>query len=435
MRRTLGGALAATLLAARAWAGGFEIYDQSPSATAMAGAVSAKADEPAAMFYNPAGIAMRPGGYAYAGGTIAFTSFSSTSLGANPVTTDAKNGIFPLPTLHVAAHIGKPLAIGLGVFTPFGSGAEWNALATDGKTPFPGRFVASNTQLQTVVINPTIGLRPNDRFAIAGGVDVMLASIELSRSLQIADHEGTAHLGGSTQAVGFNAGVMVNLVPDRLVAGLSWRSGYDLDLDEVKVHFDAPPELRANVFDQKARTSLRIPNTVTFGLATWPTDRLAITTDLHYTRWSEFKTISVAFPAGSPTPGFSSVQNWKDSLSARVGLEWLAWRGLALRAGVGYDMTPIPSQTLQPTVPTGDLLILSGGVGYTFRGFTLAAGYVAGIGTTNVATNPDYPATYHGLLQAVSVGLTYQWGAPTCRHCGTHCTGRGGCCSEMRATD
>jgi len=406
MRTTI--VCAALAFSARALAGGFEVYDQSASATAMAGAVSAKTDEPAAIFYNPAAIAMRDGGSVLAGTTLVVASFSSRALAPPQLTTDTSGGFAALPTVFASAHVGPRLALGVGLFAPFGAKAQWNALASDGKSAFPGRFLATNTQLQTAVINPTVGFRASDRFAVAAGVDVMLASVELSRAVQFADVEGSAQLGGTATGVGFNFGVLVELVPDRVTAGLAYRSAIGLDFNSLQAHFVAPPELRAEVFDQTGRTSLRMPHTVTLGLQTKPRDDLSITTDLHYARWSEFREISVTFP-GSPTPGFAARQDWRDSVSARVGAEWLAWRGLALRAGIGYDLTPIPSSTLAPTVPTGDLLILSAGAGYTWRGFGLAAGYVIGLGTSRSSTNPDYLATYSSLIQALSISLTYQW--------------------------
>jgi long-chain fatty acid transport protein len=408
-------AVAATLLGQRAWAGGFEIYDQSPSGTAMAGAVSAKADEPASMFYNPALMAMRTGGVAMVGSTIAFVNFDSSSamtMTQPSVKTSTQGGIFYLPTLHVSGHIGDKLAVGLGVYTPYGSGSHWNDMgttSTGSMVPFPGRFVASNTQLQTAVINPTIGVRPNEMFSIGLGIDVMLASVELQRSILFGDQEGSAHLGGSTTGVGFNFGVLANVIPKRLAIGLAYRSAIGLDFNDLKVHFVAPPELKDNVFDQSASTSLKMPHSLTFGIATYPVKNLTITTDVHYTIWSDFKSLAVAFAPNSPTPGFSADESWHDSVSVRVGGEYIVLNGLAIRLGVGYDISPIPDRTLAPTVPLGDIIIVSGGLGYTYRGFGLAAGYVYGIPAQRTSTNPDFIATYNGSLMALSVALSYQW--------------------------
>src|SRR3954453_13827429 len=43
-------------LPSAAWAGGFEIYEQSPAGVGTAGAQTAEVDDPGALYYNPAKI-------------------------------------------------------------------------------------------------------------------------------------------------------------------------------------------------------------------------------------------------------------------------------------------------------------------------------------------------------------------------------------------
>ncbi|MCZ6620281.1 MAG: hypothetical protein O7C72_00005, partial [Deltaproteobacteria bacterium] len=41
------------------------------------------------------------------------------------------------------------------------------------------------------------------------------------------------------------------------------------------------------------------------------------------------------------------------------------------------DETPIPGNTLGPSIPGADILTLNGGFGYAWKGFTLDVGYMA----------------------------------------------------------
>ncbi len=421
--------------AGRAFAGGFEIYEQGPQATGMAGAVAGKADDPSAIFYNPAGMAMTEGGGVQLGSTIAFTGFGHKTLDLTPTTTSTVEGTFVLPNLFASAHLGNMWSVGIGAFTQFGAGVKWSPTGKqDGATEppkFPGRFVAANTQIQTFTFNPTFGVQPHKAVAIAVGLDVMMASVELSRSLLLGDAEGTARLGGGTQGVGWNFGVLFELVPQRVTAGIAYRSAIGLDFNDLRVHFDGPPELKDYLYDQPAKTSLKMPHNLTFGLATHPTDGLTITTDVHYTLWSALQTIPVTFLPGSKTPGFAAAMNWRDSLSARVGAEYLALVGpgvLALRAGFGYDLTPVPAETLSPSAPLADSWIVSGGLGYGWRRWALNVGYIAGLRGERASTNRDLPGLYSGALSALSAALTYEWGgARSC--CARGCTGHR-CCHK-----
>jgi long-chain fatty acid transport protein len=127
--------------------------------------------------------------------------------------------------------------------------------------------------------------------------------------------------------------------------------------------------------------------------------------------WSDFQDLAVKF--SSPlTPGFTAHQGWKDSWSARLGAEYIAIRALAIRVGVGYDASPVPTTTLGTSAPLADRVVVAAGLGYTFRGFGVNVAYVIGIAGDRASTLPAFPATYSGTIQAISFALSYQWGRP-----------------------
>ena len=80
-----------------AWAGGIEIDEQSARATGTAAAQTAVANDPAAIFYNPAGLVDQPGFNALAGGSIIYT-WSKAVTGVPPTvgTTATHTAILPV---------------------------------------------------------------------------------------------------------------------------------------------------------------------------------------------------------------------------------------------------------------------------------------------------------------------------------------------------
>jgi long-chain fatty acid transport protein len=113
-----------------------------------------------------------------------------------------------------------------------------------------------------------------------------------------------------------------------------------------------------------------------------------------YTRWSEFKHLKASFsrplPALGglvPITGFLLPQNWKDSSSIRLGTAYKATSNLELRAGLGFDETPIPSSTLGPAIPGADYLTVTGGIGYKWQRLKLDLGYMAVFYKTRRVTN------------------------------------------------
>jgi long-subunit fatty acid transport protein len=246
--------------------------------------------------------------------------------------------------------------------------------------------------------------------ALAVGLDVLVGTTEFERALQLADLEGRARFGGRAVGVGFNVAVLVDVVPGRLSAGLHYRSAVDLPF-QLAAHFQAPPELRDRVYDQPAESRLVMPHNLSFGVATFPTRNLAITTDIHWTLWSDVKELAVSFPGGV-TPGLSAPLAWRDTFSVRVGGEYRALRELlAVRLGAGWDPSPVPPHTLGPQAPVGDRALLSAGLGIRARGFGVDAGYLASFGAARSSTARELPATYRGSLHMISLALSYRWGA------------------------
>src|SRR5229473_4646215 len=75
-------ALAASMGPAPARAAGFAIFEQGARGMGFAGAFTAQANDPSAIFHNAAGIAFLKGNQLYFGGTLIHPS--STFTGADP---------------------------------------------------------------------------------------------------------------------------------------------------------------------------------------------------------------------------------------------------------------------------------------------------------------------------------------------------------------
>ena len=68
------------------------------------------------------------------------------------------------------------MSFGLGVNSPFG-------LKTEYKDDWVGRYHALLSDLKTVNVNPSLGYRVNDKFNVGGGLNVMLAEVDLSNAI------------------------------------------------------------------------------------------------------------------------------------------------------------------------------------------------------------------------------------------------------------
>jgi long-chain fatty acid transport protein len=382
-----------------AHAGGFELIEQSPQGVATVGAQTAVANDASAIYYNPAGLAFQPGFGALVGGNVGYvsTQVDSTGQTVSPQRTAAA------PTVYVAQRLGKHWAIGLGSFANF---AEHFKYPQD----FNGRFLATFVDVTTGTINPVVAWRPIKQLALAVGLDVLIASVDLYQALNFGGGEGTAHAGLTGVGVGGNAGLMVEAYKQYLKLGFSYRSRVDVNFDG-KASLTVPPELQGMVPGLlNSKLTLPFPHNFAFALSSRPVDRLILSADVHYTLWSALSTLTLNETAPGTMMSTSAALQLHNSWGVRFGgeLRFLDER-LRFLLGVGWDQTPVPTSTLGPLLPDTDRVLVGGGFGWHSTRYSLQAAYLAAILLKSTSGNPDFRATYSTVGHVVSAAFTLRF--------------------------
>ena len=131
-------------------ASGFHVDEQDAWATGRAGAVIAHAVNAAALYYNPAALAELHGVQVQAGASLVRPTAEFTPAGGG-ATTQADPDSFVLPQLFASWRASGLVALGLGVYSPFGLALDWPASS-------PGRASVRQAELRTLFISPTWAL-------------------------------------------------------------------------------------------------------------------------------------------------------------------------------------------------------------------------------------------------------------------------------------
>ena len=237
MRRSQGILLAASCIlmlgvlgAAPSYAAGFAIYEQGAKAMGMAGAFTAQADDPSAMFFNVGGVAFFEEQEFYAG--ISLISLGdSTFQGASPypgsdATGEQVDQIVTPPHFYWIRPINKKIVFGLGLNSPFGLVTEW-----DDPDNWSGRFLSEKAELINIDLNPNVGFRLSEKTGISVGVILRLAEVEL-KSRQAAINPQTqqpAEISKNTltsdldNGIGWNIGIL-HKFNDKASLGFNYRS-------------------------------------------------------------------------------------------------------------------------------------------------------------------------------------------------------------------
>lgn len=382
---------------------GFLVYEHGAAAMGMAGAFVAVANDPTAIFHNPAGIAWLEGTQISLGTTL-ITSDASLSLPNWPVATfqsvDQKSKWFYPSTFYISHKINDRIALGLGFFSPYGLGTEW-------PEDYPLKYIATKDDMKTFIFNPAIAIKLSDNLSAAFGVSYIYSTL----SFKLVEHDDIdlsvfspllageiavidipISLEANGDAFGLNAGVLYK--GENFSLGFNWRGGFDikydgdLDLNTTQAQVQIPP--LPPPFDLLVTEAAIISAIPTSGTATIPsfkfphvfgvgaafnlTESFMLTADIHYILWScydEF-TVEVGVPGFEDKP---VEENWKDSFVLRGGLQYNVNENFALRVGALYDKTPQPAETMDPILPDANRWAVTGGLGYKAGNFVIDVAY------------------------------------------------------------
>lgn len=356
---------------------GFLIYEHGAAAMAMGGAFVALANNPSAIFHNPAGIAFLEGTQISFGTTL-ITSNASLELTNLATTVEAVNQWFYPSNFYISHKMNDRVAVGFGFFNPYGLGSKW-------PEDYALRFISTEDDLKTFFFNPVVAVKLDENFSVSVGVTYVYGTLELDRVNLInltvyggSIYEAPIVVKGTGDAIGLNAGALYR--GENFSLGFNWRGGFDLGLagDLTLDNSNIPaPFLAAVPTEADVTTTLSIPHILGFGVAFNLTESLIFTADLHYVLWSSFEELALEVDYPDPFPDDTETfeQNWKDSYVLRGGFQYMMNEKFALRAGFLYDKTPQPVEVMDPLLPDANRWALTGGFGYRSGNFVIDVAY------------------------------------------------------------
>ncbi|MCS7313657.1 MAG: outer membrane protein transport protein [Acidobacteria bacterium] len=377
--RMMGIVILMGLFAGTARPAGFALFEAGARAMARSGAFVATADDPAAIFFNPAGLAFQtPRWQIYGGATLIVPR--AKFEGANPfpgdgVTHDLKTKVFLPPNLYVTYKVHDRITVGMGLFSAFGLGTAWEDPAN-----FTGRYLSFDSGLQTLSLQPTVAVQVSDQLAIGGGPEVRFSKVTLNRYFPFFDpfrfafvDAARVHLESDwTLSVGFAAGILYK-VTDQLRFGIAYRHHMTPDLEGELTLERLPtgnPQLDALLSAAlpqqplKARAAhFAFPRELLLGVGVspWPTWDFEL--DVYWTQWSRFETIFLEVP-DQPTFNQEVPENYKDTFSVRFGAEKRLTDQWSLMGGFYFDQNPVPIESVDPVLPDADRWGVTLGVTY-----------------------------------------------------------------------
>lgn len=373
------------------WAGNMDTYGIGSAATAMGGAYSAYANDPFAIYYNPAGLTTirRP---MVAAGVIAMDpnlkgkDFFVENISTNPVDFHDESSTLVVPHLGTAFPLTGKFSVGLALYAPFGNTLRWDDTAD--LYVNPSAYNCYQEWIDRIVISPGIAYKFNDKLSIG-----------------LAVAFGQAHSGAYLQSFDFlpltvkeevdmedplnisvNLGILYQPIKT-LTLGLTYRS-------QTRAHFDGDLKLKGLNEEEKSllaaqgitkfeydveTNDIYFPDQIQAGIRYQPHPKITLEADLVWTNWSLVDNETLEFneplePALQAALGGTKLVNkrdWQDTKQVKVGVEWKVNDRYTFRCGYFYDPTPIPDDTFDIIWADADKKTYSAGLGINIKKWTI----------------------------------------------------------------
>ena len=412
------------LVSARAFPSGFQVMTQGARATGMGLAFAGVADDPTAIFYNPAGMGFQEHFGVYLGGNF-LTRTDGGLEGANPFPgVGASENIdkqwFFTPNFYAVVPLTAELNFGLGVTSPYGLGLRW-----ENPNESITKFVSQNSVIKTIDLNPVFSYRLFPQLAIAAGADVRFSKVQLERDLAGVDpftqsFADIAHVKLNSDMVdntgwGWNVGLMVKPF-EALSIGAAYRSHIKVDYDGTAVFiqrftgdaiFDQLVGAQLPQGEHPVQTSIDFPATINLGAGIHLGPDFILSLEADWTEWSKFASLNIHFPDLTGRD-IDRITAWSDTWAYRVGLE-KKFGSFAVRAGYYYDNTPQPTFDVGPLLSDNDRNVYCAGLGWDTPtwGADIGAAYIAfrNRDVTRPPQTDNFFATYSETGLVLTAGL------------------------------
>lgn len=323
---------------------GIRIADQDPFATARGNAFAATADNPSAIYYNPAGLTQLEGHHLRLGAyAIALDSQFTSPAGARY---DTKSRVDFVPQLYYAYGLKElPLALGLGLYSPYGLAVEW---------PKNAEFGPVYGKMTYLSLNPVAAWQVHPTFSVAAGLTLNYADTEIRQQAFTFAPDSVNRFRGNDTDVGFNLGLLWQPLKQHSF-GVNYRSPTTLNFT------GSATTTGAGAFDGRgaANATIPFPRHVVFGYSFRPTPDWNLEFNADWTEWSRLTTVNFVQPLGTVGVPF----NWRSSWFYEFGVTRRFEGGWRASAGYIFSENSVPDANFSPLVPDSDRHIFSFGFG------------------------------------------------------------------------
>ena len=309
--------------------------------------------DPSVLAYNPAGITRLQGSWISGGlsyinprGRVDF--HGAMAGGETWSNTEAPGYV---PNMYYVRQQNDKLWWGIGIFSRFGNSTEY-------EPTWPGRYSSYLAKITGVTLQPTIAYKVTPKLSIAAGADINYIKLDIKKRIPYIKLTGVDgpdvdfELTGDNIAWGWLLGLNYDITDSTSFAAV-YRS-------KITQNMDADANLSLSSLSTGAHGTVTLPDSLSLGLGHKFNDKTRVELGAIYTKWSTYDKLEINFDKNLPTN--TDIKDWKDVWRYQFGIEHKINDTWSILGGYAYDNSPIPDETMDFMVPTGDRQTISIGV-------------------------------------------------------------------------
>ena len=384
--------------------GGYQVRLQGHKQTGFGLIGTPFARDASSIFYNPGSLAFYEGKFSISAGASGIFSNVLFQMQGTDYQARTDNPTGTPFYGYVSYKFKDMIAIGVGVYTPFGSTTKWD-------DNWAGRYLIRDIKLSAIYIQPTIAYNYKDKFGIGAGFVYATGSVELNKALPYSP-DSKVNLSGKADNFGFNAGLFF-LPTEKLNIGVDYRSEISMDLEAGDATFTVPVALQTMVPDTNYfDASLPLPANLDFGIAYQVNDKLTLAAEVNWIIWSSYESLDFTFENNPELLNSENPREYKDTWIPRIGGEYKLNDIFTLRAGAYFDPSPASEEYFTPETVTLNTIAFTLGASITpLKGLDIDISYLElhGLEAEKNYSPDNFAGTYETAAFIPGIGLSYRF--------------------------
>jgi long-chain fatty acid transport protein len=384
--------------------GGYQVRLQGHKQTGIGLIGTPFAYDASSIFYNPGSLAFYEGKFSFSAGASGIMSNHVFQKEGTNYQARTDNPMGTPFFGYFSYKFKEKIAVGIGVYTPFGSSAKWD-------DDWAGRYLIRDISLSAIYIQPTVAYNYKDKFGIGAGFVYAIGSVELNKALPYSE-DSEVNLNGKANNYGFNVGVFYKPT-EKISIGVDYRSQIMMKMEGGDATFTVPSALASSVpANNKFDAELPLPANLDFGLAYEVNEKLTLAAEVNWIMWSTYESLDFTFEESGELLNSTNPREYKDTWIPRIGGQYKLNDIVTFRAGFYYDSSPANEKYFTPETVTLNTIAFTLGATITpVKGLEIDLSYLELHGQEAEKTYEpaNFGGTYKTMTFIPGLGISYRF--------------------------